>query len=590
MSSKFMNLKSITAQIDILKHEIQIGLNGSDTSINLEDKKAELNRLMEISKDITKKRLEMDYKKVSRFTDTLEYSRVSKKENAAELLKTMKDNREKATQSFNDIQTIEENYTKNDSKLFPSYLFLDETLLKSYSICPFIQLENDTTFEEKRRDWLSNQHDSGQIYYDLYNRLYNKCELQELEIIKTSIETFFENVVIANLDEKYKQLFNDSVTLLGEYFKSAVKTKKMKEKYKIVVNNLSLIYLETGIELNKYLSEKFSTLIPINNLEGHVNINTSSQEALINIFNDKLEEYIKTKDFIQQKTKYINNTVSNLKQNLYQFVLNKQRGVKQNLFTNVLELRQYGKYTYTDKETGKQEYKKWSELKIDEINERFDSFVKYYVHNYLLITTLIDETQKERLTSELYKLLTDDFANKKLKFKNIKWNNKMGFIEKITNLKFDDINKTFELIYPIVIKDAPKLQNDTTEQTETQTENQTENQTQTQTQGDASKKKGKRPSSAKSIFTKDNEKMINEQLIRFILKYIKGEKSKGTEVSDVSDMSKLKEHFLEQLKLKLKLKRIGVSDKTELYKKFDDIYSVIISSSKGTGQSAVKTI
>ena len=82
----------------------------------------------------------------------------------------------------------------------------------------------------------------------------------------------------------------------------------------------------------------------------------------------------------------------------------------------------------------------------------------------------------------------------------------------------------------------------------------------------------KKISSIKTILNKKNEEIINEEIIKYILLKLNCKK----DTLDKLDTNDLKTSFIEILKLKLKLKRITNNDKTLIYKKFDEIYSVII--------------
>ena len=80
--------------------------------------------------------------------------------------------------------------------------------------------------------------------------------------------------------------------------------------------------------------------------------------------------------------------------------------------------------------------------------------------------------------------------------------------------------------------------------------------------------KSKKINSIKTILTKQNEELINEEIIKYILLNIKN--------NITEELDNFKIEFIEVLKFKLKLKRITNNDKLLVNKKFDEIYSVII--------------
>ena len=70
-----------------------------------------------------------------------------------------------------------------------------------------------------------------------------------------------------------------------------------------------------------------------------------------------------------------------------------------------------------------------------------------------------------------------------------------------------------------------------------------------------------------SIAKKDSEKIINEELLFFILTRIKN----GVDTIDQKD----KEIFCDTIKIKLKVKKLMLNDKTRIYKKYDEIFEIV---------------
>ena len=88
---------------------------------------------------------------------------------------------------------------------------------------------------------------------------------------------------------------------------------------------------------------------------------------------------------------------------------------------------------------------------------------------------------------------------------------------------------------------------------------------------DTVKIKPKKPSSVRTLINKETEKVINEELVMYILHLKKNKKLKVK----IDNLKTIKDDFIERLKLKLHIKRVTVNDKIEIFKKFDEIYSVI---------------
>ena len=79
--------------------------------------------------------------------------------------------------------------------------------------------------------------------------------------------------------------------------------------------------------------------------------------------------------------------------------------------------------------------------------------------------------------------------------------------------------------------------------------------------------------STRTIITKQIEKIINEELLYFIIK-----KLKGSETDDDKDDDK--EEFIDHIKEKISVKKINKNDKEIIYKKYDEIYIIIKNNKK----------
>jgi hypothetical protein len=124
----------------------------------------------------------------------------------------------------------------------------------------------------------------------------------------------------------------------------------------------------------------------------------------------------------------------------------------------------------------------------------------------------------------------------------IKWNSKEGIIDKISNLKWDVSSGFF-------IENVEK----------------------------AEKKSFKKSVSNKTILTTENEKIINEETLKFILQNTSTKKVVSDDISEAEThvLKDLKDTFIENIKIKLKLKRITVNDKKLVFEKFDEMYDII---------------
>jgi hypothetical protein len=526
----------LNKQIHLLKNDIQEMMDNSpecsfekEIKINqLKNLTDELNKLM-IQEDQTKR--DKEYKKVCNVSDSMAYHRVKNKPDRAEILITIKDNREKAKDEFNRFKKIEEEYQQLDSTEIPAFLFFNKNVINSYGKCPYIKIE-ENTFENRKR-WLSDQKDGGNVYYDLYDKVIKENELHNLVLNKSQCEIYFENKHKMILSEAQYKLLSDALTYLGEYMECPIKTKKIKEKFKIVVNHFSILVHETECKISDYFSSELDFNIPINLIPAKerelttVSTNTSSNSSaekklIIDDYNSKVSEYITIKENISKAKKYIANVKAHLKLELYEYLLEAEKAVA--------------------KQIGNSIGKRWNQLSEEERIDRYKSFSVYFVEKYLIKSNLISDEEKEPILNTLTDLLNKSDSNL-----NIKWNSKQGIIDKICNLKWDASSGFFV---------------DAIEEIE--------------------KKSIKKTVSAKTILTKENEKVINEEILRFILQHLSKKTDLGTDVAtdagtERDTTGELKDLFIEHLKTKLKLKRITLSDKKLVFEKFDEIYEIVIS-------------
>jgi hypothetical protein len=525
----------LNKRITFLKNNIQEIINKCSSSNDkefistLDSKKQEyMSELETVMKEFklykNKLRKERDYKKIMRTNDTMEYNRIKNKPNSNELMNELKKKREIAQNDFEKMQKIEENYSIQEQELcpeLPGFLFFHKDINNTYGICPYILLNKD--IKKNRLNWLDTQDDNGQLYRYLYDKYILKVEHISLLEQRDNLDAYFIKLHNDYLSESQLELLNNSKEYLKEYINSSVKTKKLKDKFKIIVNNISNIVIETGLDINEYISLYYGMYIPVNIRKD--TIISDNKLFISTIYNDKLAEYKNILESIETSNRFLNNSTNNLKQELYQYIYNQQHVKK-------VSLNQKGKY-----------FKKWSQLLDEEKLDRFYSFIEYFINKYLVDPGLVKGLDIETLMNSVKNLISNNF--KRIKFKDLKWNVKKGIVENIYTLKFKEEDKSFYL----------------SEEKEQE-----------------SKLKTKKISSVRSLFNKDTEKIINEELVIFMINAKKNKKL------NIDNIKTLKDEFIERLKTKLHIKRVNINDKTQVFKKFDDIYNVIInndSSSSG---------
>ena len=527
--------KDIQNIIDNIKlekdHEKKIKLQ-ERKSVYLEELDTTLSQIKQIQKEEKQKlNRENEIKKIIRTNDSIKYHSFKNKSNSVQLMQEQKDNREKAKEIFEKNSKLKNDYNilENSFKCeeYPAFLFFSKDIIDKYKLCPFIELNESTL--ENRKKWLSETFDKGKLYFQMYNKLINKETFFLLLSSKEHIEKYFE-YIHSYFDDTNKKNLEKIHEYLKEYKAATVKTKKLKEKFNIIINNTSIIVKNTNFKINEFLSLYYDVVIPINNLiEKKENI--INEKMLLGItrlydehYDEHLEEYLNVKNDIDNANKYIFNTINNLNQELYDYLYNldiKKAIDKKN--------KQQGKY-----------FKKWSGMSKEEKINRFESYAEYFPRKYLLEPGIItDEDQIIILINELKQLITLDDGFDRIKYKNLQWNINAGIIENINCLKYDETKHTFFLtIEKEIVKNTNTME-------------------------------PKKASSIRTVLNKDTNKIINEELMKHLIVAKKHKKLKEEYIKD------LKDKFLEKIKDKLKLKRIMINDRTEINKKFDEIYNII---------------
>lgn len=472
-----------------------------------------------------------EIKKVMRINDSIVYHKIKNKPNSAELLEEIKINREKAQKEFEEMVNIEKEYHDKEKELcpnIPGFLFFHKDIIDSYDICPYIILTDDVY--NNRLNWLNNQKDNGKLYYDLYDKFINKVEHTLFLEQKTELIKFFCNTHKEYLSSNNYELLQLTEFYIKDYISLVIKTKKLKDKFKIIINNISNIVIESGFNIDQYLSCHYGLYIPINKDKVHTKKDNTENlhipSSCNNIYNDKIIEYKNLLESIENSSKYLYKMCNNLKQDLHQYIYNQNHVKKKSI-------SQAGKY-----------FKKWSKLTDDEKLDRYYSFIEYYIKKYLAEPGLININDIETSINCVKKLINDNIH--KIKFKNIKWNIKTGVIEKIYSLKFKEEDKSF---YIITQKESTKEEQEI---------------------------KVKKISSKKALINKETEKIINEELVIYILYLKNNNKLNIPNVSKDINLKLLKQEFLDKIKNKLHVKRITGNDKHQINNKFDEIYSIIV--------------
>jgi hypothetical protein len=505
------------------KQEISLLNSEKDEKIkNLEDLSSKLKEI--IKKEKSEQTLLNQIKKAENSNDSITYFIAKKNKNTDHLekLKETKNQRELARENYLNYMKIKEFYLKIDSDIFPAFLFFHEKVIEMYGMCPFIRIDsinNDIEnpdaidddyykkkFNDLRKNWLEETCNNGKTYYDLYNEIVLKTQISKIKSEINTLEKKIDKIVFEILSDSQSELYKKSIELLQEYINCNIKTKKLKEKFKILIHNLSILFSETGIHIDKYLTLKFNINLPINIIpSSELSI---ENDHIIKFFNEDLSLFSNLLEHFNQKQKYVINIKKNLDQELFTFI-SKTNNLKNNLY------KQEGKY-----------FKTWANLNNEEKYERFESYSEFYAKKCL------KDLYKEESKNQLFNLIKTNYDNKKLNYRHFVWKTNLGILEKIKFINFNNETYIFYL--------DDELNNDKLNT------------------------KLKKSISKKTIFTNENEKIINEEILKYIIK-----------TQNEEDNNSNKDDYINIIKDKLKIKKFNKDDKQLLITKFNEIKTII---------------
>lgn len=571
-------IESLTRKIDYMKKDIQYLIDkkkhtdddeqvkkiNEEKDVKMKELKEYSDKLRELSKMHNKQqKMEREMLLISRTLDSLDFAQARKKktQDAMTKAKESKELREVARHEYEMFKLYEQEYKKVDSKKYPGMLFLHNNIVSKYGICPYIKIESEKNtcdnsatscdnLELNRYNWLNNQEDNGKIYYDLYNRIILKENYNFILNKINNIEEECNKLLYSSLDESRLELLRTAISFIEEYTNSLIKTKKLKERLKVCIHNMSILYSETKIEIHEFFSLKYKIPLVVNDIVSERSINSDKIYYIISErFNNLLESYKQYLEELQSENKYITNTIRNLNNDIYEYLKN-DKNIKDN---NIKKLKyiQQGKY-----------FKKWSSLSSDDKLDRLYSYGEYYIRtNVLKKETEFKDTEERQTNSD--NLNENDVDNKidvflnncntfmkkclyenLITYKDIKWNINKGIIENIKTLEYDITKNEFNLI-------GNKMDNKI-DNTDT-----------------SDKKRSIKKISQKSIITKNTETMLNEQILMYIVKNIKVNCDKEMEKEN-------KDKCLEMIKNKLKVKKLSNVDKSKILEKYDEIFKVVI--------------
>lgn len=532
----------IKNEISELKRQIQNIIDKKKGVTNINEireldtvKKTQLGRLKRLSKRLkeiyAEERAKRDIKITGNMVDSIEFegAKKTKTQGAMEKARKNKQKREEVKLKYLEYVDTESRYLERDSQDTPGMFFLHESVLSKYGLCPFMDIDITSDNIEaiqkdiyiKRKQWLNEQEDSGEIYYNLYKKVFLQYEFEALKVKQSTKEEDLDKQLRNAFSESQLEIYLESLELLEEYNTCPVKTKRVKEKFKMVIQKISILFAETLMPLHEYLALKTnnSNLLSINEVQVNIK-NAESYTFVRKLFSDTLQDYKQLLEEIEEKRKYNANTQRNLKNELYLYLTKQKTYLTYDKPSNGFQI---GKY-----------FTRWNNLSADEKDERFESYAEFYVDRYMLRQQLTTKDDKPLVVEKIAHLLKKAYQSKQMIYRDFAWKTKKGLIEAVHTLRYDQENKEFFLARIKV---------------------------------DGKVKMVKKKASTRTIFTKDNQRLINETMLTFVLDNKDGlSKIEDTHVTEC----------INKLKDKLRIKKLLNQDKEEVRKKLQEILHVVL--------------
>ena len=407
---------------------------------------------------------------------------------------------------YKEFLEIQERYNELDNEELPSALFLHTDILQAYGErCPAI--EKDTVdMTSKKTEWLRARKDQGAMYFNMLGRVYKRTGLLDCENVVTYKENEIEEFICSCYSQEQRDKYLNAKGILAHYKRGVLKSRKMCMDKKIAMNGLYELYKETGFPAHTYLADLIDLELVVHEPPDKPNCEPLLLERLYNL----RKEYKIVCDILNSERRYINNTLRTLEIEMYNFLMDSQND----------PTRQEGKY-----------FTRWIHLTDDQKRERFNSFAHWHVINNFPNVTDIE--QRESMIEQMTDLLDRCYKAKNIVYRDFRWQNKTGKISAVHVLNYDEERGVF---YVTDSSGTKRFDNDT----ETETK----------------RKKGM-TSQLKTIFTKENEGVINDQVLTFLTKKDRPQKKK-----------KIRHDLEKSLKRKLEINKLLPEDKKKIWERF----------------------
>ena len=528
-------------------------------------------KLREVYKDTKKER---ELKSVGNVLDGIAFHKAKKDKRGEGMPKVRKIRaaREAARNRYLGYLSMESKYYKLDPPEVPGCLFLHDKIINTYGLIheellrlntelisdgdgesansemksvgeqsvernAEVQEQSDNNvgdytqmIREGRLEWLRSKEDGGKFYFEMYDQIFGREEYKKLEGKKAELEERIDGMIRESLTESQLEMYSKSFEFIGVWAGTNIKTKRMKERFKLLLHALATLKSETCLPIVEYFRARYKTDIITNDYELQLTLKNKNIYA-IDLVGRMVDELKGVNEEIEMKKKFWENNNKYLKNELYMYLTGEKvfRDPTPTKNDKSDNLKQTGKY-----------FIRWIKLTVEEQGERFESYARWYIEKFLIGKGLIEAERRLEMVSKLATLLHESYKVKHMIYRDFAWKTKSGMIETVKILQYDKDKEEFILKFskkPKVVVVDPK-----------------------KAEARAKKKAGKES----SIF--DEGQRVNDILLRYII-----DNKSHLQIEDEEKSKVHKNKCLDTIKKDFKIKSMSALDRQRLFVKYTDM-------------------
>ena len=303
-------------------------------------------------------------------------------------------------------------YDKHDDPLHPAWTFLLRDVVKSYGVCPYLNIFDDDC-NKRRMPWVTHRPDGGEVYFATVRNVTDASMVTDLEQqisdVKTSLDAHVRMRITAEI-LTHDMTFDAIIENVLKRRDAKSQNKKAKDEWTDTLRCFDSIATNTGINFAKYVQVHTGY---------HFKYRTPAA----------LEDPLKWDQVFVR----MYDTLVGLQARLSTLLASREKEIttaKKHLATLIddkFQIEQRGRY-----------FRRWSSLSDERKDERIASYCDWFMRkgNYPIAAS---EAMKE--------FILDALTKKELKIgrDDLDWNGKQGIIINIP-VTYDVNSNTFRLI------------------------------------------------------------------------------------------------------------------------------------------------